>query len=149
MATMTEAEWQAFVLTGTRTGKLAVTRRDGRPHVTPVWFLLDENEQVDGRPVLLFNTGETSLKAAALRRDPRFALCVDDQEPPFSFVMLECTVLELVEDLAELRRWAPRIGGRYMGADRAEEFGARNAVPGEYLVRARVDHVVAVKHVSG
>ncbi|MGI5352884.1 PPOX class F420-dependent oxidoreductase [Streptomyces sp. CA-250714] len=137
MQQMTEAQWRDFVLTGTRTGKLATTRKDGRPHVTPVWFLLDD----EGR--LLFNTGGNSLKYHALRRDPRFALCVDDQEPPFSFVMLECVAAEFLDDLDLMREWATRIGGRYMGADRADEYGQRNAAPGEYLVRARVERAVA------
>jgi PPOX class probable F420-dependent enzyme len=88
-----------------------------------------------------------SLKGRALRRDPRFALCVDDQQPPYSFVLFECTA-ELVEDLQPLRIWSTRIAARYMGADRAEEFGARNAVPGEYLVRGRITRVTAHTAVS-
>jgi hypothetical protein len=39
--------------------------------------------------------------------------------------------------------WASRIGGRYMGADKAEAFGRRNAVPGELLVRLRPGKVAA------
>ena len=35
------------------------------------------------------------------------------------------------------------IGGRYMGSDRAEAFGARNAMPGELLVRLRPTRIVA------
>ena len=35
------------------------------------------------------------------------------------------------------------IGSRYMGDDRAEEFGARNAAEGELLVRLRPAHVLA------
>jgi hypothetical protein len=31
-----------------------------------------------------------------------------------------------------------------MGEDRAEEFGRRNGVPGELLVRLRPTHIVAV-----
>jgi hypothetical protein len=31
-----------------------------------------------------------------------------------------------------------------MGEDRREELAARNGVPGELLVRVRIDHVVAV-----
>ena len=53
------------------------------------------------------------------------------------------------EDLAEVRHWAARIGGRYMGADRAEEFGRRNGVPGELLVRVQPVHVVATIDVAG
>lgn len=128
------------MLTGTRTGKLAVTRADGRPHVTPIWFVLDGDDVV-------LNTHETSAKARALRRDPRAALCVDDQEPPYSFVMLEGTAA-MFDDLDELRRWATVIGARYMGADRAEEFGVRNGVPGELLVRLRVTKVIACRDVT-
>jgi PPOX class probable F420-dependent enzyme len=143
MRQMTEAQWRDFVLTGTRTGKLATNRKDGRPHVTPVWFLLDD----EGR--LVFMTGSTSLKYRSLRRDSRFALCVDDQEPPFSFVMLECAVEEFLDDLELMEEWGTRIGGRYMGADRAEEYGKRNAVPGEYVVRARVERAVALADIAG
>ena len=41
------------------------------------------------------------------------------------------------------RRVATAVGGRYMGADRADEFGARNAVPGELVVRITPTHIVA------
>ena len=55
---------------------------------------------------------------------------------------------ELIDDIDEVRRWAAFIGGRYMGADRAEEFGARNGVPGEYLVRVTPTHVVVARDLS-
>lgn len=145
MEHMSDAEWRSFATAGTRTGKLAVRRKDGRPHVTPVWFVLDDTDPGDLRVV--FNTGHDSLKGRALRRDPHFALCVDDQQPPYSFVLLECTA-ELVEDTGRLKTWATRIAARYMGQERAEEFGARNAVPGEYLVRGRIDRVTAQAAVS-
>lgn len=143
MQSMSEAEWRAFALSGTRTAKLATHRKDGRPHVTPVWFLLDEAESAEtGRPQVLFTTWHASLKAKSLRRNPRFALCIDDQEPPYAYVMLECTAT-FTEDPADLRRWATRIGARYMGADRADRYGQRNSVPGEYLIRATIDRVTA------
>lgn len=145
MENMSPAEWQAFVLEGTRTGKLAVARKDGRPHVTPVWFVLDDTDPDDVRVVL--NTGHDSLKGRALRRDPHFALCVDDQTPPYSYVLLECTA-ELVEDVERMRPWSVRIGTRYMGPERGPEFGARNAVPGEYLVRGRIDRVTAYRDMT-
>ena len=146
MAQMSDTEWRSFVSAGTLTGKLAVRRKDGRPHVTPVWFLLDESDPDNVQ--VLFNTGHDSLKGRALRRDPHFAMSVDDQRPPYSFVLLECTA-EIVEDPVELLTWATRIAGRYMGAGRAEEFGARNGVPGEYLVRGRIDRVTAVAALTG
>lgn len=130
---MTEPQWREFLMAGTRTGKLAVTRAGGRPHVTPVWFVLDG-------PDVVLTIAETTVKAAALRRDPRAVLCVDDQQPPYSFVLVEGTAT-LSADLAEVRRWAAALGGRYMGAGRAQEYGARNGVPGELLVRLRIGKV--------
>lgn len=140
MERMSDSEWRRFVLTGTRTGKLAVTRADGRPHVTPIWFDLDGDDVV-------FTTHENSVKARHLRRDPRAALCVDDETPPYSYVMLEGTAT-LSTDLDELLAWATRIGGRYMGQDRAKEYGERNGVPGEVLVRLRVERVHAFRDIA-
>jgi hypothetical protein len=74
-------------------------------------------------------------------------MCVDDQQPPYSFVLIEGEAT-LSEDLDELRVWATRLGGRYMGEEAAEEFGRRNAVPGEFLVRVRITRVTARAEIS-
>ena len=50
---------------------------------------------------------------------------------------------ELSEDPGELLRIATVIAARYMGPDRAEEFGKRNGVPGELIVRLRPTKVLA------
>ncbi|WP_328535511.1 PPOX class F420-dependent oxidoreductase [Streptomyces sp. NBC_00344] len=136
---MTEDEWRGFVSHGTRTGKLAVTRVSGEPHVTPVWFLLDETSAA---LQVVFTVWGDSVKARALRRTRRFSLCVDDQEPPYSYVQLRGTA-ELSDDATALRSWARRLGSRYMGPENAEAYQQRNAVPGEFLVRATVEHVIA------
>ncbi|MEU9206561.1 PPOX class F420-dependent oxidoreductase [Streptomyces sp. NPDC048415] len=137
---MTDEQWRTFVSQGTRTGKLATVRADGSPHVTPIWFLLDGEDVV-------FNTGKESVKGKNLARDGRVALCVDEDRPPFDFVVLEGRAV-LSEDLDELRHWAARIGARYMGEERAEEFGKRNGVPGELLVRVRIEKVLAYSAVA-
>lgn len=132
---MTDDQWRAFVSHGTRTGKLSTVRADGSPHIAPIWFLLDGDD-------LVFNTGKETVKGRNLARDGRVALCVDDDQPPFAFVVLQGRA-ELSEDIDQLQHWAARIGARYMGEDRAEEFGKRNGVPGELLVRVRIDKVLA------
>jgi PPOX class probable F420-dependent enzyme len=132
---MTDEEWRAFVSNGTRTGKLSTVRADGSPHVAPIWFLLDGDD-------LVFNTAKTTVKGRNLARDGRVALCVDDDRPPYAYVVLQGRA-RISEDLDELRLWAGRIGARYMGEERAEEFGARNGVPGELLVRVRIEKVLA------
>ncbi|MFF7732093.1 TIGR03618 family F420-dependent PPOX class oxidoreductase [Streptomyces sp. NPDC007984] len=137
---MTDAQWREFVSHGTRTAKLSTVRADGSPHVAPIWFLLDGDEVV-------FNTGKQTVKGRNIVRDGRLALCVDDDRPPYSFVVLQGRA-RVSEDLDEVRRWATRIGARYMSEERAEEFGARNGVPGELLVRVTVDRVLAERDIA-
>jgi PPOX class probable F420-dependent enzyme len=136
MRVMTDDEWRAFITQGTRTGKLATARADGRPHVAPIWFDLD----ADG--TIVFTTAADSLKGKSIRRDGRVCLCVDDETPPYAFVTIE-GIAKVSEDLGPMLEWATRIGGRYMGDERAEDYGRRNAVPGELLVRVTPTHVVA------
>jgi PPOX class probable F420-dependent enzyme len=139
---MSEAEVRSFLTAlPARTGKLATVRADGRPHIAPVWYDVDD----DGS--LVFNTGESTVKGRNIRREPRVSLCVDDDRPPFSFVVVE-GVAEISEDLDEVRRWASRLGGRYMGGDRAEEYGSRNGVAGELVVRLRPERVVSAADLS-
>jgi len=141
---MSSQEWPVFVSSGTRTGKLAVTRRDGRPHVSPVWFLLDDPLQPRH---VLFTTWWDSVKARALGRDPRFALCVDDEAPPYGYVQLSGTA-RLSTDRVELLHWATLLGERYMGSARAETYGRRNSAEGEFLVWGRIEKVVAVTGIA-
>lgn len=124
----------AFLSEGTRTGKLGYVASDGRPLVAPVWFIVDGQQ-------LVFNTARQTAKGRALSRDPRVVVCVDDQHPPYSFVQVQGTA-SMSEDPDELLDTATRIGGRYMGADRAAEFGRRNGVPGEMVVRITPTRVV-------
>lgn len=140
MERMTDAQWRAFLMASPRTAKLATVRADGRPHVTPIWFTLDGAD-------LLFTTWAESVKGRNLVRDARATLCVDDPGDLYAYVMVEATVT-ITEDPAVLRHWATVIGGRYMGDDRAEEYGARNGVPGELLVRATPDRVVGFTGIS-
>ena len=140
MARMSDEEAFEFVGAVPRPATLATVRPDGRPHIAPVWVAVDGS-------TIVFNTGAETIKGRSLRRDPRASMCVDDDAPPFSFAIFEGTV-ELSDDLDEVRRWAGVIGGRYMGADRAEEFGERNGVPGELLVRLVPHRIRAERGVS-
>ena len=139
MQTMTTAEIHQFLLARPRPGMLATVRPDGRPHAAPVWFDLDGE-------AIVFTTWHASVKAANLRHDLRVAFCVDDETPPFAYVLIEGTAS--VTAAADLRAWATRIAGRYMGADQAEAFGARNGVAGELLVRITPTKVVAQRGIT-
>ena len=141
MASVTDPKIDAFLSAGTRTGKLAYVSTDGRPLVAPVWFIVEDS-------FLVFNTGKDTAKGRALARDPRATLCVDLEEPPYGYVQVQGDA-ELSEDPGELVRTATAIAARYMGQDRAEEYGKRNAVPGELVVRLRPTKVIAAFNISG
>jgi PPOX class probable F420-dependent enzyme len=139
---MTDDEVRAFLTSDPpRPGVLATTRRDGRPHAAPVWYVVDD----DG--TIVFTTGADTVKGRTLRRSGWATMTVDDDRPPFSFVSVEGPVT-ISDDLAAVRDWAGRIGGRYMGDDRAAEYGDRNGVAGELLVRLTPEHVVSARDLA-
>jgi PPOX class probable F420-dependent enzyme len=137
---MTTDECYAFCRSPVRPAVLATVRADGRPHAAPIWYDLDGRDFV-------FSTGRQTVKGRNLLRDGRLVLCIQDDQSPFSYVRVEGTV-DVEEDLPQVRAWAERIGGRYMGADQAQQYGARNGVPGEVLVRVHVAHIVGVRDVA-
>jgi PPOX class probable F420-dependent enzyme len=141
VTSVTDPEISAFLSAGTRTGKLAYNGADGRPLVAPIWFVVEDG-------VLVFNTGKGTAKARALARDPRATLCVDLEEAPYAFVQVQGTA-ELSEDPGELVRTATAIAARYMGPERAEEYGKRNGVPGELVVVLRPTKVIAAFNLTG
>ncbi|MEO8888701.1 MAG: PPOX class F420-dependent oxidoreductase [Jatrophihabitantaceae bacterium] len=138
---MTDDERRHFLLEGTRTAVLSTVRADGRPHAAPIWFTLDGDDVV-------FTTGAGTVKGRNLTRDVRAVLTVDESTPPFAFVTIEGPVA-ISEDPDEVLRWAIVLGGLYMGADDADAFGRRNAVPGEMLVRLHPDKIIAVADLAG
>jgi len=141
MALPDDPFWREFIAAlPAKTAKFASVAADGSPRVTPIWAVLDGDDVV-------FTTHETSAKAKAIKRDRRVAMCFDDERPPFSYVIVHGEAT-LSDDLDELRRWATVLGGRYMGADRAEEYGVRNGVPGELVVRVSLTKVLSVRDIA-
>jgi PPOX class probable F420-dependent enzyme len=138
---MSGDELDRFLSAGTRTGKLATVRADGSPHVAPIWFILDQGD-------LVFMTGAETVKGKAVLRDPRVALLVDDERPPFAFAAIEGTV-SISRDLNEMMPLSIAIARRYMGDELAELYGRRNAVDGELLLRLRRDRVTAEAEIAG
>ena len=140
MPPMSPVQAQRFLAYGTRTGKLATLRADGRPHVTPISFVLDGDD-------LVFTTAAESVKGRNLRHDGRVAIAVDEETPPYAYVMLDGTT-RVSTEADELLHWATQIGARYMGDHRSTEYGRRNGVAGELLVRCTPTKVVAHDRVA-
>ncbi len=137
---MTTEEYREFLLGSVRTATLATVRADGRPHAAPVWYHMDGE-------TFVFTTAKGTVKGRNLARDGRVSLCIDDERQPFHFVIVE-GVATIADGDPDLLFWATRIGGRYMGEDKAEAFGRRNAVPGELLVRVEPTKVLAFKNIA-
>lgn len=140
---MTREEIRIFLLHGTFTGKLGTINKDGTSHVVPIWFTLDNEDNI------IFTTYYKSLKAKNIQRDNRVSLCVDDQNPPFSFVTIY-GVANIFNDLPEeLLKWGTKIAARYMGNDKAELYGKRNSSEGELLFKIKPSKIIGQKNIAG
>lgn len=98
-------------LKGRHFGKLATVRKDGSPHVTPMWYMLE-----GGR--LFLNTTTNRVKYYNIRRDPRVSFLVDDGYP---YVMIEGKARIAVE--RDANRDIETLAIRYTG----EEAGRKAA----------------------
>jgi len=108
--------------------------------VAPVWFIVEDDE-------LIFNTGADTIKGRYLARDRDVTICADLEREPYGFVQVQGRA-ELSDDPGELRRTATAIAARYVGPDRAEEFGQRNGVPGQLVVRVRATMALAFFNIT-
>lgn len=140
---------------GTFTGKLATVKKDGSSHIVPIWFVLyGGNKSGGGRRKgedddIIFTTDGTSVKAKNIQRDNRVCICVDDQTPPFSFVIVYGTAKIHHCKQSELFRFATKIAQRYMGKENSELYGRRNSTEGEVLVRIKPTRIIAEKDIAG
>jgi len=137
---MTDDEILAYIDEKPRTAHIATVREDGRPHVATIWVMRDGEE-------IVFTTWHTSVKGKNLARTGQAAISIDDTADNSSYVAIEGTVT-IDPDPALSRHWATRIGGKYMGADRAEEFGVRNGIPGEVVCRLRPTRLSGMRGVT-
>jgi PPOX class probable F420-dependent enzyme len=151
MAEMSKKEIRKFLMQGTFTGKLATIKKNGSPHIVPIWFVLDGDNRAGGSgrgEDIIFTTNGTSVKAKNIQRDNRVSICVDDQTSPFSFVIVNGIARILHCEQNELFRFATKIAQRYMGKENAELYGRRNSTDGEVLVRIKPTRIIAEKDIA-
>ena len=143
MAEMTKDEIRNFLLKDTFTGKLGTINKNGTPHVVPIWYTLDDEDNI------LFNTDNNSVKAKNIKLDNRVRLCVDGQVPLFSFVTIDGIAEIVSKEPKEVFKWAKIIASRYMGNDKAEEYGRRNSSEGELLIKIKPTKIIGEKDIAG
>jgi PPOX class probable F420-dependent enzyme len=141
MEKMNQNEIKEFLMRGTYTAKLGTINKDGSPHITPIWFILDENDHI------IFTTHFKSLKAKNLVRNPKVSICVDDQVPPFSFVIVN-GIAKIMTNSKDLLIWTTKIAERYMGKELSLDYGKRNAVEGELIIKVIPTKINGQKDIS-
>ena len=142
---MTKSEIKKFLMKDTFTGKLATVKKNGSPHVVPIWFVVEVNSRNRNKVRnIYFTTGRESVKSKNIQRDSRVSICVDDQTRPFSFVSI-CGIAKLIPyRQKEILKRATKIAERYMGKKNARAFGGED----EMLVRIIPIKIIAEKDVA-
>jgi PPOX class probable F420-dependent enzyme len=100
-------------LKGKHFGKLATIHKDGSPHVTPIWYMLDNGK-------LIVNTTTSRVKYHNIRRDPRVSFLVDDGYP---YLMIEgrARIAEERDAKKDIETLAIRYTGEEAGRKAARE----------------------------
>ncbi|MFF6980242.1 TIGR03618 family F420-dependent PPOX class oxidoreductase [Streptomyces sp. NPDC008343] len=117
---MSESELDAFLTQTfpTPLGVVATLRRDGSPHVIPVWFLWDSGT------VTIWTT-ETRVWVRNLLRDPRVAFSVQTFEEPYPAVMMRGSATVATANDVPTVEQARAISRRYLPSEEVEGYVAR------------------------
>jgi PPOX class probable F420-dependent enzyme len=103
---MTPAELRAFLEQG-RTLQVASLHPDGRPHLVPMWYVMEEGSVV-------FRSFTRSQKIRNLRRDPRLSVLVERGE---AYAELQGVMLQgqarLVDDPAYVLAVYGKLAAKY------------------------------------
>jgi nitroimidazol reductase NimA-like FMN-containing flavoprotein (pyridoxamine 5'-phosphate oxidase superfamily) len=117
MPKLTQQEQNEFLNTPGILMRIACVREDGSPLVTPIWFIYHEN-------AICFTPREQSEWFACLKKDPRVALCIDEQNLPYRKLIAEGSA-ELLYDVGNDDDWRDLyrdIAKRYVPEDAAEAY---------------------------
>lgn len=127
VAKMSSDEREKF-LADVHVGVIAVERPDRAPLAVPIWYGYQP-----GGEVLLW-TESDSLKHRLIRDAGRFAITVQDENPPYRYVTTEGDVTSIgpAED-ADVRELAVR----YLGAEAGNTFTDQNLTPTSIAIRMR------------
>jgi PPOX class probable F420-dependent enzyme len=96
---------------------LATLRRDGSPHVAPVWVDHDGD-------IILVNTAVGRVKQKNIMKDPRVGLSITDQNNPYERVEIRGRVVSQTREGAE--EHIDKLANKYTGITRRKTNNHQN-----------------------
>jgi PPOX class probable F420-dependent enzyme len=118
---MSTEQREAF-LAGLHVGILSIQRDDKGPLALPIWYQYEDGQ-------VLIHMARESVKAKLLRRHGRATMTVQDETPPYRYVMVEGPVT-----VAHEGRDISSMAIRYLGDELGREYAADNPVTDESVV---------------
>ena len=118
---MSTEQREAF-LAGLHVGILSIQRDDKGPLALPIWYQYEEGQ-------VLIHIARDSVKAKLLRRHGRATMTVQDETPPYRYVMVEGPVT-----VAHEGRDISSMAIRYLGDELGRQYAADNPVTDESVV---------------
>lgn len=122
------------LLEGPHMSRLATTRRDGRPHIAPMFFLYR-----DGLFYFWQRKSARKQKIVNIQHNPNVMISVDTCSAPYRAVLVEGTA-DLTEENAD--EIAMAIGEKYGGADGRETIRRHREESPLWLIRVRPTRIM-------
>ena len=116
------------LLEGKNFAHMATLMKDGSPQVTVVWV------DIEGDRIIV-NTAEGRAKPRNVRRDPRVAISIADQEEPERAAFIRGRVVEVTSEGAE--EHVDKLARKYRGDD----FSADGFQRPRVLIYIEAEHI--------
>ncbi|MDG6985505.1 MAG: PPOX class F420-dependent oxidoreductase [Nitrososphaerota archaeon] len=100
-------------LKGKHFGKLATVMKDGSPHVTPIWYMMDRGKVV-------INTTKDRVKYHNIKRDGRVCFLIDDGYP-YVILFGSARIAKERDEKKDIETLAIRYTGLAQGRKSARE----------------------------
>ena len=122
-------------LDGPHVAHFASLRRNGAPHISPVWYRWQAGSE-PGTGTVTVVSGASAVKTRNIRRNPQVSISIATDEWPYQYVILEGDATVTDDNIKDAVR---TIFSRYEGAERGEEDANELAEGDQQLVAIVVD----------
>ena len=129
---LSKSELEAF-LDKPRMGHLATSSRNGKPRVTPIWYIYDNG-------LFYFTTRLGRLKGQQIQRNPAVSLSIATDEHPYIAV---CAFgkAEIVKE--DRDKWMERLATRYKESDVKGYLARSTPQPDRVVIALKPERVLS------